>query len=106
MAEGVKDWGAAGQAQARGRPHCLGQEETMSNEAHDRCATCGDHSPAVRRPRILAALLPIAWAFILFFGACLAILVPLNLILIPCWLMVGSSLGPLARELLDPHCGA
>jgi hypothetical protein len=49
-------------------------------------------------------VLACAWTVILGFGAALAILIPINLILIPCWLMVGSSLGPLARELFDPKC--
>jgi hypothetical protein len=78
----------------------------MSTVTRAKCAACADDGPAVRAPRLAAVVIPIAWAFILLFGACLAILVPLNLVLIPCWVAVGSSLGPLARELLDPKCKA
>lgn len=70
------------------------------------CSKCGDDKPAVRAPRLAWAVIPLMWTVIILFGAFLAILVPVNLLLIPCWMMVGSSLGPLAREILDPKCGS
>jgi hypothetical protein len=76
----------------------------MSAKAESVCSRCGDDRPAKRAPRVALALIPLAWAVVLLFGAVLAILVPLNLVLIPCWLAVGTSLGALAREVLDPKC--
>lgn len=81
---------------------------TAGSSAHPQracCANCGDKNPPVRAPKIAWALIPLAWTLILGIGSVLAILVPLNLILIPCWFAVGSSLGALAREVLDPKCG-
>lgn len=82
----------------------------ISSEAeHDpltttRCSRCGEtHSRRVN-PILARIVLVLAWTLILGFGALLAILVPVNLILIPCWLMVGSSLGPLVAELFDAKC--
>jgi hypothetical protein len=79
---------------------------SSASEACAKCPTCGDDKPAVRAPRVAHAIIPLGWAAILLFGACLAILVPLNLVLIPCWLAVGTSLGALARELLDWKCAS
>jgi hypothetical protein len=75
------------------------------NAAHHNCPSCGEAKPAGRVPKIVAwSVIPVMWTAMIGFGACLAILVPANLVLIPCWLMVASSLGPLAREMLDPKC--
>ena len=81
----------------------------MTNVSDDRCASCpscGDRKPAVRAPRIAWAILPVAWAALIVAGAVCAVLVPLNMVLIPCWLACASAVGPLARTLLDPRCGA
>jgi hypothetical protein len=78
-----------------------------ANEESSKCPTCRDENPGVRAPRLVAwAVTAIAWTAILLTGSALAILIPINLVLIPCWLIVGSSLGPLARELFDPKCQA
>lgn len=80
---------------------------TAGSSAHPRrCACCGDKNPPVRAPKIAWALIPLAWTLILGIGSALAILIPLNLVFIPCWFAVGSSLGALAREVIDPKCGA
>ncbi len=55
-------------------------------------------------PKAAWALLPIAWILLLGTGSVVALLLPLNMILIPCWIAVGSSLGALTREVLDPTC--
>lgn len=54
-------------------------------------------------PRRVVAWLIVgmAWAVLLALGVCCALALPLNLLLIPCWLSAASSVGPLARELLD-----
>jgi hypothetical protein len=70
------------------------------------CAKCGDEKPPVRAPRIAWALIPLAWTALLLVGACSALLLPLNLVFIPCWLACASAVGPMARKLLDPKCGA
>lgn len=70
-----------------------------------RCPSCGDRGPAVRAPRIARAFVPLAWAVLIAAGMCSALLLPLNMVLIPCWLACASAVGPLARKLLDPKCG-
>jgi len=47
-----------------------------------------------------------AWAVLLPVGVCCALLLPLNLVLVPCWFAAASSLGVLARELLDKPAAA
>ncbi|MFX8377796.1 hypothetical protein ABTL70_20140, partial [Acinetobacter baumannii] len=43
--------------------------------------------------------LVLAWSLLVPLGAAAVIMLPLNLVLVPCWLMMASSVGPLAREL-------
>ena len=45
------------------------------------------------------AFLGVCWTILLFLGACFAIMLPLNLVLIPCWISMATSVGALAREL-------
>lgn len=82
----------------------------MRSQAHDRrvgrCASCGDHNPPVRPSRVRWAVFPLIWTPLLALGVCSALLLPANLILVPCWLACASAVGPLARRLLDPTCGA
>jgi hypothetical protein len=76
-----------------------------ADAAAHKCPSCGEAKATGRVPKIVAwTVIPVMWTAMIGFGACLAILVPANLVLIPCWLMVASSLGPLAREMLDPKC--
>lgn len=42
-----------------------------------------------------------AWTVLLALGVCCALALPLNLLLVPCWLAAASSVGTLARNLLD-----
>lgn len=45
------------------------------------------------------------WTLLLGFGACFAILLPLNLVLVPAWLACATSVGPMARKVTEPRCG-
>jgi hypothetical protein len=61
------------------------------------------HAFLLRRPsfRRLAAwtFVVVAWMVLLPLGACAALLLPLNIVLVPAWLAVATSVGPLARRL-------
>lgn len=69
------------------------------------CSSCGSEASPVRRSRAWWIVVGALWAAFLFLGVCSALLLPLNMVLVPCWLAVASSVGPWARELLDPRCG-
>lgn len=71
---------------------------------HGECRACGTREPPRARSRVWWIPLGMFWAVLLGFGACFAILLPLNLLLVPAWLAVGSSVGPLARKLTEPRC--
>jgi hypothetical protein len=77
----------------------------MTTVGGSRCSRCGDDKAPVRAPRLAWAVIPLVWTALILLGACSALLLPANLLLVPCWLAVGSSVGTLARELLDPKCG-
>lgn len=51
------------------------------------------------------AFLGVCWTILLFLGACFAIMLPLNLVLIPCWIAMATSVGTLARELFGEPQG-
>ena len=82
----------------------------MPSDDHDpsihRCPRCGDGRPPVRSSRLAWAIFPLVWAPLFLVGAGAALLLPLNLILVPCWLACASAVGALARRLLDPRCAA
>lgn len=70
------------------------------------CPRCA-HEGAPDRPGPLGWVVVVGfWSVVLLFGACAAILLPLNLLLVPGWLAVASTVGPLARRWLDPRCAA
>lgn len=72
-----------------------------------KCPKCGDGQPPVCAPRIAAwVIIPTAWIVLLAWGAVAFVLMPLNLVLVPCWLACACAVGPLHRKLLDPKCGA
>lgn len=71
-----------------------------------KCPSCGDGRPAVRAPRMSWVLVPLAWSVLIGAGVASALLLPLNIVLIPCWLACAGAVGPLARKLLDPKCAA
>lgn len=49
----------------------------------------------------------LAWTVLLSLGACVAIMLPLNLVLVPCWFAMASSVGPLAQRVFgDPRSAA
>lgn len=49
----------------------------------------------------------LAWTLLLSLGACVAIMLPLNLLLVPCWFAMASSVGPLAQRVFgDPRSTA
>jgi hypothetical protein len=72
------------------------------------CTKCGQgrEMSGARHVRTAARVgfTMVAWTGLIVVGACAAILVPINLVLIPCWLAAASSVGPLARELFDGRC--
>lgn len=66
--------------------------------------TCSSSCNVVRPSRLRWIPIGLAWAVILLLGLCSALMMGLNVVLVPCWLVAASSLGPLARELLTPRC--
>ncbi len=70
------------------------------------CSSCGAEARPVQPSRAWWGVLVALWVVFLFVGACSAILLPLNMLLVPCWLAAASSVGPWARQLVDPRCGA
>jgi hypothetical protein len=78
----------------------------VRGELHLRCGACGNC--AGRRPPSRAWWLVVvpAWAALLFVGACSAIMLPLNLVLVPAWFACALSLGTLARRARSPSCRA
>jgi len=79
---------------------------TTAAAASSKCPRCGDEHPAVRAPKAAWAIIPLAWIALIALGVVSALSLPLNLVLIPCWLACASAVGQLARGLLDPKCGA
>lgn len=79
---------------------------TSNDVGGTRCPSCGDREPPVRAPRIAWAVIPLVWGPLIVVGVCCALLMGLNLVLVPCWLACAGAVGPVARKLLDPKCGA
>jgi hypothetical protein len=84
--------------------HALGSNASHEARSHaHHCAACGQEAIA---PSLLWRVLAIAfWVPMLAFGACCALLLPFNLILVPCWVAVASAVGPLARKASERRCG-
>lgn len=62
---------------------------------------------SVKTPSPLCwVLVGFAWAGLLLLGVCCALPIPLTLVLVPSWLAIASSVGPLARALVDAKCVA
>lgn len=81
----------------------------MATTNDDRCAKCprcGDANPPVRAPRLALLAIPTMCIPLMALGAFLAILLPLNLLLVPCWVACASGIGELVRRLVDPKCGS
>ena len=70
------------------------------------CGKCGAEGAVVRPTRLWWAVIALAWTVFILFGACFAVMLPLNLVLVPAWLMVASAVGPLARRATEPRCRA
>lgn len=60
-------------------------------------------TPLLCRMNKLAAytVIGVLWTLLLAFGVGCALALPLNLVLVPCWLACAGSVGRLAEELLD-----
>lgn len=68
------------------------------------CGACGAPS-SVKTPSKAWWIAVVAlWVPTLFFGACAALMLPLNLVLVPCWLACASSVGALSRRITEPRC--
>lgn len=70
------------------------------------CARCGDDAPPRRPSPLVRVVLVVGWAVFLLLGACCALMLPLNLVLVPCWLACASAVGPLARRATELRCGS
>jgi hypothetical protein len=80
--------------------------EIRVREAGPRCAACGEREGSRRPSRAWWLVVVFAWAVLLLFGACAALMLPLNLVLVPAWLSCAMAVGPLARRLTEPRCRA
>ena len=45
----------------------------------------------------------LAWSVLIPLGACAAIMLPLNMVLVPLWFSAATSVGPLARTLFGEY---
>lgn len=70
------------------------------------CNRCGAEARLVKPSRLRWLALGAYWAVILLIGASFAVLMGLNLILVPCWFLAATSIGPAARQMLDPRCAS
>lgn len=70
------------------------------------CRACGGRGTVETPSRAWWGLVALAWALLLGFGACFAILLPLNLVLVPAWLACATAVGPMARRVTEPRCRA
>lgn len=70
------------------------------------CKACGGMNTVVTPSRAWWVVVVAVWTLLLGFGACFAILLPLNLVLVPCWLACATSVGPMARKLAETRCKA
>lgn len=52
------------------------------------------------------SVIAVLWTLLLAFGVVCALALPLNLVLVPCWLACAGSVGRLAEALLDPRAKA
>ncbi len=48
----------------------------------------------------------LVWSVLIPLGACAAIMLPLNMVLVPLWLGAATSVGPLARKLFGEYPSA
>lgn len=74
-------------------------------KAHD-CRRCGAHSAVSRPSKAYWLLIAPFWAVLLFVGACCALMLPLNLVLVPAWLACAGAVGRISDRMATARCGA
>lgn len=84
----------------------VGSVPGVVSSAPARCGACGERGTLRAPSRGWWIVVGLAWAVLLLFGACSALLLPLNFVLVPAWLACASAIGPLARRASEPHCRA
>lgn len=72
-------------------------------KAHD-CQACGAHESVTRPSRAYWLLIAPFWAVLLFVGACCALMLPLNLVLVPAWLACAGAVGRISDRMATPRC--
>ena len=73
------------------------------------CRACGEKGSVTTRSLFWRVLAAAFWVPMLAVGVCCALAIPLNLLLVPCWMACASAVGPLARKASEArcrHCGA
>ncbi len=68
------------------------------------CPRCHGRSGLAAPRRAWWLVVVPAWVLLLLFGACAAIMLPLNLVLVPTWLVCATSIGALARKATTRTC--
>lgn len=90
--------GASSKAGAHRRPYQVRMESNP-------CGSCGALSSVRAKGRAWWLVVGLAWVPLLLVGACCALLLPLNLVLVPMWLACATAVGALARRATEPRCG-
>lgn len=70
------------------------------------CRACGAEKSVSKRSIVWRVLAVAFWVPMLALGVCCALLLPLNLVLVPCWVACACAVGPLARKASEVHCHA
>jgi len=73
-------------------------------KAHD-CTACGAHTSFSKPSRAYWLLIAPFWAVLLFVGAGCALMLPLNLVLVPAWLAAAGSIGRISDWMATARCG-
>lgn len=82
----------------------VGSVPVIASSTPARCRACNGVGTMGAPGRGWWVVTGLAWAIFLLFGACSALLLPLNLVLVPAWLACASAIGPLARRASEPRC--